>query len=91
VHITPTCTGSGEVFDQFGSYVHNISLHFCRRLFPGVLGLDRALRLAHKNSYNSLIKEHGSNIVVCKSFLILMLLASISMVFPHPHVTKGKH
>jgi hypothetical protein len=34
VHIAPTCTGSREGSNHFGSYVHNISLHFCERLFP---------------------------------------------------------
>jgi hypothetical protein len=30
--VVPTCVGS----DHFGSYVRNLSLHFCKRLFPGL-------------------------------------------------------
>jgi hypothetical protein len=36
VHIAPACTGSRERSDNFESYVRNISLHFCKRLFPGL-------------------------------------------------------
>jgi hypothetical protein len=36
VHVAPTCAGSGEWSDHFGSYVRNFSLHFCKRLFPGL-------------------------------------------------------
>jgi hypothetical protein len=36
MHVTPTCVGSGEGFDHFGSYVRSLSLHFCKRLFPGL-------------------------------------------------------
>jgi hypothetical protein len=32
VHIAPACAGS----DHFGSYVHSLSLHFYKRLFPGL-------------------------------------------------------
>jgi hypothetical protein len=35
VHVATACTGSGEGFDHFGSYVHNHSLHFYKMLFPG--------------------------------------------------------
>jgi hypothetical protein len=36
VHVAPSCVGSGEGSDHFGSYVRNLSLHFCKRLFPGL-------------------------------------------------------
>jgi hypothetical protein len=36
MHVAPTCVGSGEGFSHFGSYVHSISLHFCKRLFSGL-------------------------------------------------------
>jgi hypothetical protein len=36
VHVAPTCAGSEEGFDYFESYVHNLPLHFCKRLFPGL-------------------------------------------------------
>jgi hypothetical protein len=36
VHVAPACAGSREGSDYFGSYVRNISLHFCKRLFPGL-------------------------------------------------------
>jgi hypothetical protein len=34
VHVAPAYAGSGEGSDHFGSYVHSISLHFCKSLFP---------------------------------------------------------
>ena len=36
VHVAPACAGSGEGSDHFGSFVRIISLHFCKRLFPGL-------------------------------------------------------
>jgi hypothetical protein len=33
VHVTPTCAGSEEGSDHFGSYVRNLFLYFCKRLF----------------------------------------------------------
>jgi hypothetical protein len=36
VHVAPACVGSGEGSDHFGSYVHNLSPHFHKRLFPGL-------------------------------------------------------
>jgi hypothetical protein len=33
VHVAPACARSGEWSDHFGSYVHNISLHFCKSCF----------------------------------------------------------
>jgi hypothetical protein len=33
VHVAPACVGAGEGSDHFGSYVCNLSLHFCKRLF----------------------------------------------------------
>jgi hypothetical protein len=34
VHVAPVCTMSEEGSDHFESYVRNLSLHFCKRLFP---------------------------------------------------------
>jgi hypothetical protein len=34
VHVAPACVGSRKGSNRFGSYVCNISLHFCKRLFP---------------------------------------------------------
>jgi hypothetical protein len=34
VHIAPAYTGPEKGYDHFGSYVRNISLHFCKWLFP---------------------------------------------------------
>jgi hypothetical protein len=42
VHVTPACAESEEGSDHFGSYVRSISLHFCKRLFPG---LERVSKL----------------------------------------------
>jgi hypothetical protein len=36
VHITPACTWSREGSDHAGCYVGSLSLHFCKRLFPGL-------------------------------------------------------
>jgi hypothetical protein len=36
VHVDPTCAGSGEGSDYFESYVRSLSLHFYKRLFPGL-------------------------------------------------------
>jgi hypothetical protein len=36
VHVAPACTRSREGSNHFGSYVCNISLHFCKRLFRGL-------------------------------------------------------
>jgi hypothetical protein len=36
VHVAPSCVGSGEESDDFGSYVHSLSLHLCKRLFLGL-------------------------------------------------------
>ncbi|KAM3213463.1 hypothetical protein ACQJBY_066065 [Aegilops geniculata] len=36
VHVAPACAGSGEGSDHFGSIVRSLSLHFCKRLFPGL-------------------------------------------------------
>jgi hypothetical protein len=36
VHVALDCVGSGEGSDHFGSYVRSLSLHFCKRLFPGL-------------------------------------------------------
>ncbi|XP_044323773.1 uncharacterized protein [Triticum aestivum] len=36
VHAAPACAGSGEGSDHFGSIVRSLSLHFCKRLFPGL-------------------------------------------------------
>jgi hypothetical protein len=30
MHVAPACRGS----DHFGSYVHSLSLHFCKKLLP---------------------------------------------------------
>jgi hypothetical protein len=36
VHVAPTCIGSREASNHFGSYVRSLSLHFCKSLFPGL-------------------------------------------------------
>jgi hypothetical protein len=36
MHVAPTCVVSGEGPTHFGSYVHRLSLHFCKRLFLGL-------------------------------------------------------
>jgi hypothetical protein len=36
LHVAPTSAGSREGSDHFGSYVHELSLHFCKRLFIGL-------------------------------------------------------
>jgi hypothetical protein len=34
--VAPACVGFREGSNQFGSYVRNLSLHFYKRLFPGL-------------------------------------------------------
>jgi hypothetical protein len=34
VNVAPSCVGSREGSDHFESYIHSLSLHFCKRLFP---------------------------------------------------------
>jgi hypothetical protein len=36
VHVAPVCVGFKEGSDHFMSYVHSFSLHFYKRLFPGL-------------------------------------------------------
>jgi hypothetical protein len=36
VHVASACAGSGEWSDHYGSIVRSLSLHFCKRLFPGL-------------------------------------------------------
>jgi hypothetical protein len=36
VHVAPTCAGSREWSNHFGSYVYRLSVHFYNRLFPGL-------------------------------------------------------
>jgi hypothetical protein len=44
----PTCAGSEEGSNHFGSYIHNISLYFCKRLF---LGLEPMISWLQGNSF----------------------------------------
>jgi hypothetical protein len=50
VHVAPTYIGSGEWFDHFRSYVHSLSLHFCKRLF---LGLEIMTSGSQGNSFTA--------------------------------------
>jgi hypothetical protein len=50
VHVAPTCAESGEGSDHFGSYVLNLSLHFCKRLF---LGLEPMTSWSQGNSFTA--------------------------------------
>jgi len=36
VHVAPACAGSGEGSDRLGLFVRSLSLHFCKRLVPGL-------------------------------------------------------
>jgi hypothetical protein len=36
VHVAPAYAGSMEGSDHFGSYIRSLSLHFYKRLFPGL-------------------------------------------------------
>jgi hypothetical protein len=36
VHVALAYAGSREGSDHFGSYARSLSLHFCKRLFPGL-------------------------------------------------------
>jgi hypothetical protein len=50
VHVAPACAGSGEGSNRFGSYVHSLSLHFCKRLF---LGLEPITLWSQGNSFTA--------------------------------------
>jgi hypothetical protein len=50
VHVVPTCVGSGEGSDRFGSYVRNLSLHLCNRLF---LGLEPMISWSQGNNFTT--------------------------------------
>jgi hypothetical protein len=50
VHVAPTCAGSGEESDHFGSYVRSLSLHFCKRLF---LGFELMISWSQGNSFTA--------------------------------------
>jgi hypothetical protein len=58
VQVAPACAGSGEGSDHFGSIVRSLSLHYCKRLFPGLepvtswsqcSSFTTALPLSHSN------------------------------------------
>jgi hypothetical protein len=54
MHVAPTCIGSGEGCNHFGSYVLSLSLHFCKRQFS---------RLEHMTSWsqdNNFVAAPGS-------------------------------
>src|SRR4051812_37863866 len=36
MHVAPACAGFREGSDHFGTIVRSLSLHFCKRLFPGL-------------------------------------------------------
>jgi hypothetical protein len=36
VHVPPACAVFGDGSNNFGSYVRNLSLHFCKMLFSGL-------------------------------------------------------
>jgi hypothetical protein len=50
VHVVPTCVGSGEGSDRFGSYVRSLSLHLCNRLF---LGLEPMISWSQGNNFTT--------------------------------------
>jgi hypothetical protein len=50
VHVAPACAWSGEGSDHFGSYVRSLSLHFCKRLFPG---LERMTSWSQASSFTA--------------------------------------
>jgi hypothetical protein len=54
VHVAPSCTGSGEGSDHFGSYVCRFSLHFCKRLF---LGLEPMTSWSQGNSFTAGVRK----------------------------------
>jgi hypothetical protein len=45
VHVAPACAGSGEGSNHFGSYARSLSLHFGKRLFPGLEPMNSKKRL----------------------------------------------
>jgi hypothetical protein len=50
VHVAPACARSVKGSDHFGSYMHNISLHLCKRLF---LGLEPITSWSQGNNFTA--------------------------------------
>jgi hypothetical protein len=67
VHVAPACAGFGEGSDHFGSYVHSLSLHFCKRLF---LRLEPMTSWSQDNSFTAVLGLPSPFFIVTLSFLI---------------------
>jgi hypothetical protein len=69
VHVTPACAQSGEGSNHFGSYVRNLSLHFCKKLF---LGLEPTTSWSQGNSSTAApeLPFCGHDIVIQLNFII---------------------
>jgi hypothetical protein len=75
VHVAPTCAGSGEESDHFGSFVRSLSLHFCKRLFPGLEPVTSW------SQGNSLLLCQGSPSCKCSIYFKKCVLLSTSFLF----------
>jgi hypothetical protein len=61
VHIASTCAGSKEGSNHFGSYVHNLSLHFSKRLFTG---LEPMTSWSQGNNFTAERAPHGPDLLI---------------------------
>jgi hypothetical protein len=64
VLVAPACAGSREGSDHFGSYVHSLSLHFYKRLFPGLEPMTswsqgNSLTVGHHVQFCFIIGHHN--------------------------------
>jgi hypothetical protein len=68
VHVAPACAGSGEGSDHFGSYVLKFSLHFCKRLLPGLEPYQSTTKMTkyHFKNHNQQQQQQPSFLVPSK-------------------------
>jgi hypothetical protein len=69
VHIAPDCTGSGEGSDHFGSYIHSLFLHFCKRLVPDGPPWSIATTSPRSTSINPVQHQHTKHVEIDLHFI----------------------
>jgi hypothetical protein len=68
-HVAPACARSKEGSDHFESYVRNISLYFCKRLFSG---LEPMTSWSQGNSFTS-----APGLIFLKYLHVITIITSI--------------
>jgi hypothetical protein len=67
VHVAPACARSREGSDHFGSYVCSLSLHFCKRLSPGLEPITRSQGNSFTTVYTTLPDFFPAATIGCKA------------------------